>query len=113
MEKQQHGVTAYANGSCRCARICRPAWASYHRNRRRKATTPGTRRRATRGKYVERAEYYLDKQPEIRVALTGLGEQILRQAEQHTRKNVNDIVEQALRAVGAHGFAFDDEQAVA
>lgn len=99
-ERQQHGVTAYGNGTCRCARICKPAWAEYTRDRRR-AKTGGARRRLRQ--HVARASVYRDKEA-MGIEITELAKQILRKAELVAGENMDDLVERAIRTLGVEGL---------
>lgn len=99
--RQEHGVTAYANGTCRCARICRPAWRAYIRDRRR--TQSGVRV-ARRTRSTAKAEYYMGKEPPVAVAFTRLGKQILQQAERLAGENMDDLMERAVRKLGVQGL---------
>ena len=97
-KRTTHGVTAYANGECRCRR-CRAAWAEYMRQRRESTRPP------------KPVPYYPDKQPAARrVRLTALGERILQSVVSREAKTADDVLEALLRGCGTH-VQFDSEAA--
>lgn len=98
-----HGLSAYTAKKCRCEAVCRPAWAEYMRRYKR---TP-RRRGQLAVSHVDRQAFYPDKAPPRVRRLTGLGEQILAEAERRYGKKADDLLEQAVRRVGVNGFGFE------
>lgn len=87
-----HGLTAYANGTCRC-KTCKAANARYQRRYRR-----GLRFTATRGTRA----YFMSQTQDRHARLTQLGAALLDAACARTGKTVDDVLEALLRRCADH-----------